>query len=142
MATWPVHSEHRKVPFFMPPPTSLRQPGVSRSAGGRGSNVTVAVVQRWWRVDDWFRPVDADGTPNGRSRHAKSYDTEPPFWFRYAGYLTLLLFLPVNFGIAYRDRRAIALGLVLTVAFGIAVILWERRHRVRTVAGDAPQAVG
>lgn len=44
-----------------------------------------AMARRWWRLDDWFRPVAADGQPVATSRPARVKQRAADFIAMFAG---------------------------------------------------------
>jgi hypothetical protein len=72
-----------------------------------------------------------DGTPVRRSRPAPRFDRTPPLWFRSTLVLTFLFTQPILLGMrGIGPRWLIGVGLMLVLLFGVAVVSWERRHRL------------
>ncbi len=61
---------------------------------------------------------------NAWTGEGKTYDTEPPFWFRRSGVVLPILMLPMVFGATLRSWEAFAIGLALTLLFGAFVLGW------------------
>ena len=61
----------------------------------------------------------------------KTYDSEPPWWFRRAYFVALAVSSPLLLAAPLRSWPLAALGLVLSLLYLVPVIIWERRHQVR-----------